>query len=281
VRNLVFPGHARPSGSKLSVLFRQSYALSSVPGAGRLWSKPSSPLRDPELSRPSAIDHSPRVHATLVMVAFDVVDQFVSPLRHPAAQRLLPAMQTLRSQPGRRQGKLKQPRVMTWKIMATDHVLLPPFNKWGGNSPLPRSSGDTGPAQGRRDHDQPRRWRGPATSVCGCVHASVDDPRDTPKGAGRSHADRVGSCCLAVPFGRCLLGTPEQALCRDIGPPRPGSRRRRSGEGHGAAGQPSAGQRTGPHGRVDRGAVPGDGPWHGVPVRAWPAHDADRDAPGR
>jgi hypothetical protein len=29
----------------------------------------------------------------------------------------------------------------------------------------------------------------PAPSVCGSVHASVDDPRDTRNGAGRSHAD--------------------------------------------------------------------------------------------
>jgi hypothetical protein len=37
--------------AKLCVLFKTC--------ANRRWSKPSSPLRDPELSRPSAIDHSP------------------------------------------------------------------------------------------------------------------------------------------------------------------------------------------------------------------------------
>ena len=46
---------------KLCVLFK--------PCADRRWSKPSS----------LPIDRSPGVHAILVMVAFDVVDQFVSP----------------------------------------------------------------------------------------------------------------------------------------------------------------------------------------------------------
>jgi hypothetical protein len=94
VRTAVSPGHARPSGPKLSVLFRHSYALSSslvliVAGASH----------HPRSEIPNSVDRPrliiARVHATLGMVAFDVVDQFVSPLQHPAAHRLLPAEQTL------------------------------------------------------------------------------------------------------------------------------------------------------------------------------------------
>jgi hypothetical protein len=41
VRTAVSPGHARPSGSKLSVLFRRGYAFTFAPGAHRRWGKPS------------------------------------------------------------------------------------------------------------------------------------------------------------------------------------------------------------------------------------------------
>ena len=40
VRTAVLPGRARPSGQKLSVLFRRSYALTLTPCADRRWSEP-------------------------------------------------------------------------------------------------------------------------------------------------------------------------------------------------------------------------------------------------
>jgi hypothetical protein len=39
----------------------------------------------------------------------------------------------------------------------------------------------------------------PAPSVCGSVHASVDDPRDPRNGAGRSHADRGPYLAIGAP----------------------------------------------------------------------------------
>jgi hypothetical protein len=45
VRNAVSPGRARPSSPKLSVLLRQSYALTLAPCADRRWRKPSSRWR--------------------------------------------------------------------------------------------------------------------------------------------------------------------------------------------------------------------------------------------
>ena len=58
------------------------------PCANRRWSKPSSRSEIlNSVERPRWI--IARVHATLVMVAFDVVDQFISPLQHLAARRAL------------------------------------------------------------------------------------------------------------------------------------------------------------------------------------------------
>jgi hypothetical protein len=45
VRTAISPARARPSGPKLSVLFRRSYALTLAPCADRRWRKPSFPVK--------------------------------------------------------------------------------------------------------------------------------------------------------------------------------------------------------------------------------------------
>src|SRR5215217_4805339 len=55
VRTAVSPDHARPSGPKLSVLFRRSYALSSKPCLDRRGSQPSSA---PDITSQAPLHHS-------------------------------------------------------------------------------------------------------------------------------------------------------------------------------------------------------------------------------
>src|SRR5215216_4247920 len=55
VRTAVLPGHARPSGPKLSVLFRRSYALSFKPCLDRRGSQPSSA---PDITSQAPLPHS-------------------------------------------------------------------------------------------------------------------------------------------------------------------------------------------------------------------------------